>query len=137
MVGPAIPALVLLPILLVSVLSSSMLVGGFLEAIWRWSLKPTFNLMLNTVLFLLGLVTLPLSFVRLVVLRFGHPLVRTLHSFRSLRQGVLSYRSCYESCPPIGKRGYRSKSSSFVAVRVQRVTRRSFNSPIISLLLFC
>ena len=27
---------------LVAVLSFSMLVGGFLEAIWRWSLKPTF-----------------------------------------------------------------------------------------------
>ena len=26
---------------LYSVLSFSMLVGGFLEAIWRWSLKPT------------------------------------------------------------------------------------------------
>ena len=32
---------------------------------------------LNTVLSLLGLATLPLSFVKLVVLRFGHPLVRT------------------------------------------------------------
>ena len=30
------------------------------------------------------------------------------HFFRSLLQGVLSYWSCYESCPPIGKRWCRS-----------------------------
>ena len=51
---------------------------GFLEAIWRWSLKPTFWLLLSTVSPLLGLVMYPLSSARLVVLRFGHPLVRML-----------------------------------------------------------
>ena len=29
------------------------------------------------------------------------------HSLRSLFQGVLSYGSCYESCPPFRQRGYR------------------------------
>ena len=36
-----IPALVNPVVHLVSVLSPSMWVDGFLEAIWRWSLKPT------------------------------------------------------------------------------------------------
>ena len=101
MVGPAIPALVLLIIPLVSALSSSMSVGGFLEAIWRWSLKPTFQLLLDTVLSLLGIATLPLSFVKLVILRFGHPLVRTSLLVAMWGVGVISLHGATLSLPTL------------------------------------
>ena len=78
MARPAIPALVLPPILLASVLSFSMLVAGSLGVTWHWNLLLIFLLLLSIVWFLLVLVLSPLSFVKLVALQFGHRLVRML-----------------------------------------------------------
>ena len=125
--GPAIPALVNLLAHVVVVLSSSNLVDGFLEAIWRWSLTPTSQLLLSIDSSQQGPAMLPLSCVKLAVLRFGpHPARMSphgvmqewvsswrtpfaTHTFYFFFQGVFfSIWACDESCSTLGQWRYRS-----------------------------
>ena len=109
----------------------------------------TLWLFLNTVWSPLGHALSPLSFVKLVALRFGHPLVRTSLPGGHAGVGVISLHGATLSLPtlfvpsfkkffhigramrvvlPLGN-GVLFICSSMMAIKVLKMTLRSCNSP--------